>query len=38
MRRTRFYRFGLVFTAVLQLLFPTFASVAPLPHRELTPG
>jgi hypothetical protein len=28
MRRTRLYRFGLVFTAVFQLLFPTFASVA----------
>lgn len=28
MRRTRLYRVGLVFTAVFQLLFPTFASVA----------
>lgn len=28
MRRTRPYRIGLVFTAVFQLLFPTFASVA----------
>ncbi|HEX6600479.1 MAG TPA: hypothetical protein VF034_14290 [Gemmatimonadaceae bacterium] len=28
MHRTRLYRFGLVFTAVFQLLFPTFASVA----------
>jgi len=28
MRRTRVYRLGLVLTAVFQLLFPTFASVA----------
>jgi len=28
MRRTRVYRLGLVFTAIFQLLFPTFASVA----------
>lgn len=28
MRGSRFYRLGLVFSAVFQLLFPTFASVA----------
>ena len=28
MRRSRFYRLGLVFSAVFQLMFPTFASVA----------